>query len=40
MQKKLMIILLKYKLKQFHNLDLPTSSRLPLAKNGKHLKGI
>ena len=39
MQKKLMIILLKYKLKQFHNLDLPASPRLPLDENAKFLKG-
>ena len=38
MQKKLMIILLKYKLKQFHNLDLPESPRLPLVKDVKLLK--
>ena len=40
MQKKLMIVLLKYKLKQFHNLDLPVNPRLPLDKDAKLLKGI
>ena len=34
-----MVGLEKYKLKQFDNLDLPASPRLPLDKNAKFLKG-
>jgi len=40
MQKKLMIILLKYKLKKFHNLDLATNPRLSLDKDAKLPMGI
>ena len=39
MQKKLMMILLKYKLTLFDSLDLTASPRLPLDENAKFLKG-